>query len=454
MPLKKYLALFIFFCASWAAFSQTNFSGIITDWKFDPTAKMNLEYWNEDAWKSGGSGPVDPEGKFSFTAKIDHEGLYRLKISNQPKSWCDFILNPAKLPAGGYKLTLSKSDMVEKSYLINKSKEDTLYADFMTVYRNVKFPLDSLYYMEIGKYEDLLKFYLYAGQVYVKNKETYTGGVLARMLMQNVLLGWKTQEVSRDSMADYFKSTALDMVPFNDPRILYHYAFARKLNTHFLLFRKEANPKTYIDQVMTKTMGNDQVFAFTFRFMLDKMMDYKNEAGLSYLLENYVQDCTDNNQLPDATKNLLKALEHCRPGNAIENLNLPDRSSARVQLSDVYSKNKITLLYFWRSNCSHCKEFKPDLLRIYQEYQGKGVEVYAIGVDKEEADWRAADEEFHAPWKSVFLSFDSRKDFSKRFPVPSTPMIMAVGPDGKIIRRLIMRSQLEQALNEMLSEKP
>jgi thiol-disulfide isomerase/thioredoxin len=452
MLLKKQFFTFTLLIAAFAAFAQTTFEGTVADWKFDPSSKMNLEYWNEDAWKNGGSGPIDPNGHFSFSYKIDHEGLYRLKVSNQPKSWCDFILNPSKLPAAGYKLNLTKSDLTEKTYLINQSKEDTLYAEFMAVYRNVKFPLDSLYFMPIDPYENLLKFYLYAGQVYAKNQNTFTGSVLARTLAQNIPLGWKTQEVSRDSMTAYFRSHALDMIPFNDPRVLYHYAFARKLNTHYLLFKKESTPAQYIDQIMTKSMGNDQVFAFTFRFMLEKMMDYKSEVGLSYLLENYVQDCTDNQQLPDATKNLIKALDHCKPGNAIENLNLPNLKSERIALSDLCAKNKITLIYFWRSNCSHCKEFKPELLRIYNEYKSKGVEVYAIGVDKEEADWRAADEEFSAPWKSVFLSFDSRKDFSKRFPVPSTPMIMAVGSDGKIIRRLIMRSQLEQALQEMLAE--
>jgi thioredoxin-related protein len=79
-----------------------------------------------------------------------------------------------------------------------------------------------------------------------------------------------------------------------------------------------------------------------------------------------------------------------------------------------------------------------------------GVEVYAIGSDKEEADWRKKATELNAPWKSVFLSYDSRKDFSKKYPVPSTPTLIAIDANGKVLRRLIMRSKLEIALDEML----
>jgi len=57
-----------------------------------------------------------------------------------------------------------------------------------------------------------------------------------------------------------------------------------------------------------------------------------------------------------------------------------------------------------------------------------------------------------ADWPSVFLEYAARKDFSKRFPVPSTPTIIAIDQNGKILRRLVQRSKIESIILEMFEE--
>ncbi|MFM7729933.1 MAG: TlpA family protein disulfide reductase, partial [Flavobacteriales bacterium] len=94
----------------------------------------------------------------------------------------------------------------------------------------------------------------------------------------------------------------------------------------------------------------------------------------------------------------------------------------------------------------------PVLESMYEKYHAQGLGVYAIGTDKTEEEWRQQATANHSPWTSVFLSFDQRKDFNKRFPVPSTPTLIAVNKDGVIMRRMILRSKIEDWILELLEE--
>jgi len=89
---------------------------------------------------------------------------------------------------------------------------------------------------------------------------------------------------------------------------------------------------------------------------------------------------------------------------------------------------------------------------IYARYHSMGLEVYAIGTDNEEKPWRDQATLNNSPWPSVYLARESRKDFNKKYPVPSTPTLIAVDENGVILRRLIMRSKLEDVLKELLPQ--
>jgi len=103
---------------------------------------------------------------------------------------------------------------------------------------------------------------------------------------------------------------------------------------------------------------------------------------------------------------------------------------------------------FWRSNCSHCEEFHPQLVEIYKKYHEKGLEVYAISIDKEEAPWKNHLSTHQQPWINVLPPMDKRPFLAKHYPSPSTPTLIALDSNMKVVSRLIMRSKLETFLEE------
>ncbi|MFN6378062.1 MAG: TlpA family protein disulfide reductase [Flavobacteriales bacterium] len=417
----------------------------------DQKGTIILEYWSEDSWKNCANAAINKEGKFLLPNKCTHAGQYRLRLSIDPKRWGDFLLIENQVV---YDLKFKLEDFQMRALYTGGTKEAQGYHKIMESYANFLLNPDSL---ERNSRERLLMEKKFAEQLQNARVNAYpqtiTADVVIPSITRPICPFIENTNIPMDSVLQWYSKHGLDNIPFKDPRVLKHFGLVRSLNYHFQYFYEKNKITEYIDQVMVKAMANEEVEAFVFRFLLDKMLDYKSEEGLSHLLTWYVSDCTDNTHVEDATRNLITALERNKPGNTIENLRLPSLPNKDIiELKQVFSKNKITILMFWRSNCSHCKEFEPELQSIYKKYKSQGIEIYAIGTDKAEEDWMASAKEKNSPWIHVFLSYDSRKDFSKRFPVPSTPTLIAVDQNGKILRRLIMRSKLEETIQEMLKE--
>jgi thioredoxin-related protein len=90
---------------------------------------------------------------------------------------------------------------------------------------------------------------------------------------------------------------------------------------------------------------------------------------------------------------------------------------------------------------------------MYDRYHPQGLEVYAISIDKTQEDWSNYVKAHPQPWKDVFLSFQVRKEFNQHYPVPSTPTLIALDKDGRVVSRLIVRSKAEEFIKEELGKR-
>jgi thiol-disulfide isomerase/thioredoxin len=128
----------------------------------------------------------------------------------------------------------------------------------------------------------------------------------------------------------------------------------------------------------------------------------------------------------------------------------PDDNS--VSLEAVCAKNKLTLLFFWRSNCSHCKEFKPVLAALYEKYHPLGLEVLALSLDKSDIGWKETLQREPTKWVNAFVPLAQRQAINEQFPIPSTPTLIALDSKCTVVSRLILREQLAVYLGEKLGQ--
>ena len=415
-----------------------------------------IEYWNTDRWQQLDTFNFRPDGSFFKQVNSPANGQCRIRVGNRGNKWSDFIL-----PGPG-----------------DETKELVFDLDYQKMYglpaRLANSPDNENYYLLLTAYKYLTRFRdsldntPQKGQIAAAQnafnqkcmefskvyKGSFTGDIVTKLLYKPQPGDYPRDSKTKSLNAEAFAlAHSIDKTPFGDERVFYHNEFYKSLDRFSNLFPNTPEGAiSLIEGLMSHRNGNSQVDAFTFRYLLDRMIAYNNEAGLTHLLSWFLPDCTDENPLPNMTQTLLEALKNCQPGKQAAALILPDQNGRPVDLSEVAAKNKLTLLFFWRSTCSHCKEFEPVLAQIYQKYHPLGVEVYSISSDQDERSWKAYLLQHPTSWINVRIPPERREEIGKLFPAPSTPTLIAVDKNRTVLRRLIIRETLEAYLEEELKK--
>lgn len=81
-------------------------------------------------------------------------------------------------------------------------------------------------------------------------------------------------------------------------------------------------------------------------------------------------------------------------------VDLPGLDGKNVRLSGVDSK--LIMLYFWSSTTAEQKMFNLDaLIPLYQEYHGRGFEIFAVSLDTDKTAWASTVRAQDLPWINV-----------------------------------------------------
>jgi len=144
----------------------------------------------------------------------------------------------------------------------------------------------------------------------------------------------------------------------------------------------------------------------------------------------------------------------------------PSVLDADLQMSDGSSiklanfSGKVVFLNLWATWCGPCRREIPELVRLHQEFQARGVEVIGLSTEDQEGSAEAVRDfvrEYHmdypvgwAPREVAGILMQGRG---------SIPQSFIISRDGRIVRRFIGYSpeatppQLRQALEDALAEK-
>lgn len=416
--------------------------------------QLALERWNTERWQQVETVYLDPDNTFALKNAALDPGQYRLRVWGQSAQWNDFIVADSAMADSVLVFQLDYERMDGGPAVVAGSTANDLYFNLINARRRIGQPGDSASGNTLARLDaaeaELDSLCL---DVAGRYRKTLVGDVAMLLYQPRRSDHAGDPAVAKMTANEFAKTFDLEKIPFHRENVLYHNAFYRRLNNYCNYFDRDATgSKACIDGIMARRNGNDRVDGFLFRYLLDKMMDFKQEDGLTYLLAWYAPDCTDEDPLPNSTLNLLEALNTCAPGKIAPDTEMPNPAGQPVDLGEVCAHNKLTIMLFWRSTCPHCKEFEPMLEKIYAKYHPLGVEVYALSTDRTEEDWREDLENHPTPWINTFIPQDRRREISRAFPAPATPTLIALDRDRRVVSRLILRSALEAYLDSELQK--
>ena len=134
-------------------------------------------------------------------------------------------------------------------------------------------------------------------------------------------------------------------------------------------------------------------------------------------------------------------------GDIAPEIKLPDSLGKWKTLSEI--KSKIILIDFWAAWCYPCVQQMHDVVRIYNTYHTKGLEVYAVSLDKGYYNWVEMCRKLKLPFILVNDAYGFDGNASKAYHVNSIPNKLLI-KDGKIIGANMSLYDLEKIIEKEL----
>ncbi len=151
-------------------------------------------------------------------------------------------------------------------------------------------------------------------------------------------------------------------------------------------------------------------------------------------------------------KDAVAKKEALAPGQQAPDFTLNDTEGKPVKLSDVYPKNKITMIDFWASWCGPCRAFNPTLTKIYAKYNKKGFGILGVSLDRpgDEDKWKEAIKKDKLVWQHVSDLKFWDCEAAKLYNISYIPQSYFVDSEGKILLASPSEEEIEKFLSENL----
>ncbi len=134
-------------------------------------------------------------------------------------------------------------------------------------------------------------------------------------------------------------------------------------------------------------------------------------------------------------------------GDTAPEIKLPDSLGKWKPLSEV--KSKLILLDFWAAWCYPCVQSMPDVVKLYDKYHSKGLEIYAVSLDKGYYNWVEMCRKLKLPFILVNEAYGFNGNSCKDYKISSIPNKMLI-KDGKIIGANLSLYDLEKIIQKEL----
>jgi thiol-disulfide isomerase/thioredoxin len=151
----------------------------------------------------------------------------------------------------------------------------------------------------------------------------------------------------------------------------------------------------------------------------------------------------------------LAALNATQIGNVAPSFSGPTPDGKQLALDDV--KGKLTLIDFWASWCKPCRMENPNVVKVYQKYHSKGLEIISVSLDGSrnqkdpKAAWIKAIEEDNLTWNHISNLNYFNDPVAKSYNIRSIPATFLLDENGRIIAKNLRGNALEEAIAKYLN---
>lgn len=104
-----------------------------------------------------------------------------------------------------------------------------------------------------------------------------------------------------------------------------------------------------------------------------------------------------------------------------------------ITLSQFVKGKKVILVDFWASWCAPCRAKNPEVLKLYNQFHEKGLDVISISLDDKLTEWKKAIADDKLPWTHVSELKGRESDVCKTYDIFGIPYLYLLDGDGRIL---------------------
>lgn len=125
-----------------------------------------------------------------------------------------------------------------------------------------------------------------------------------------------------------------------------------------------------------------------------------------------------------------------------------DLKGDSIKLSSL--KGKVLILDFWASWCGPCRFSNKHLVKLYNKYKDKGLEILSVSLDEEEKDWKKAVTKDKITWVQGIDRGGWDALAAIKWQVDALPASFLVNKNGDVVAINLEKDELEKKLKELL----
>jgi len=119
-----------------------------------------------------------------------------------------------------------------------------------------------------------------------------------------------------------------------------------------------------------------------------------------------------------------------------------------IKLSSL--KGKVVLLDFWASWCVPCRFSNKYLVKLYNKYKDKGLEILGVSLDDEVSDWKKAVAKDKITWMQGIDLGGWDALAAVKWQVDALPSSFLINKKGDVVAINLDRDELEKKIKELL----
>lgn len=138
-------------------------------------------------------------------------------------------------------------------------------------------------------------------------------------------------------------------------------------------------------------------------------------------------------------------------GKVAPDFSAPNPEGKQVSLNDI--KGKATIIDFWAAWCGPCRRENPNVVKVYEKYHDKGLEIISVSLDRpgQKDKWLKAIEDDKLTWHHVSNLQYFNDPVAQQYNIQSIPATFILDADGKIVAKSLRGQALEDQIARMLN---